>query len=164
MQIIKDKQIVTDTWQHVSADTSADALPAGDVIVPLALWRDAKEQLKANSSQFGVRLEGDTDLNEIASDLDNFAVIALEFPAFRDGRGYSLARRLREHYGYKGEIRAVGNVLRDQVEYMSRVGINAFEIDPSQEVIDALNAFDTISVKYQASSDESLPFYRRRAS
>ena len=164
MQIIKDQTVVTDNWQHIAADTAMSNLPNGDIIIPLQLWNENKNELQARTEQLGVRLDSGADLNEISDHLDKFSVIALEFPAFRDGRGYSLARRLREHLGYKGEIRAVGNVLRDQVEYMSRVGINAFEIDSSQEIEDALNAFDDISIKYQASSDEAQPFYRRRAS
>ncbi len=164
MQIIKDQQLVADTWQHIDAETAVTDLPDGDIIVPLQLWIENKVQLAERSSQLGVRIAGDADLNDFSDDLDKLAVIAIEFPAFRDGRGYSLARRLREHYDYQNEIRAVGNVLRDQIGYMARVGFNAFEIDGKQEATDALNAFSEITVKYQASSDEALPFYRRRAS
>jgi len=164
MQIIKDQKIVADHWQHIATDTTASNLPSGDIIVTLPLWRDSKDELLKRSGLLGLRLAGDADLNDIAEDLKHFAVIALVFPAFRDGRGYSLARRLREHFGYEGEIRATGNVLRDQLAYMSRVGINAFEIDEGQSLQDALMAFDEINVRYQASSDEALPLYRRRAS
>ncbi len=163
MQIIKDQKITIDDWQHLDVDSDIANIPSGKLIAPLVMWNEAKEAISDKADKVGVRLTPDADLNEIAADLDKLPLIAIEFPAFRDGRGYSLARRLREHYKYTGEIRAVGNVLRDQVGYMTRVGFNAFEIDSKQNVDDALQAFDEISVKYQASSDEALPFYRRRA-
>ena len=163
MQIIKDHKIVDDHSQHVAEGAGVDQLPAGDIIVPLALWQAHKEPLLQRQGQLGIRLNGDNDVTEIATELQRFALIALQFPAFRDGRAYSIARTLRQHYNYMGELRAVGNVLRDQAGYMARVGFNAFEIDPKQDVQDALKAFGEISVKYQSSSDEPLPIYRRRA-
>ncbi len=161
MQIIKDQTIVADHWQHVATDASD--FPTGDIIVTLPLWQESKTALLKHPGQLGLRLAGDAGLNGISDDLQHFALIALEFPAFRDGRGYSLARRLRLHLGYQGEIRAIGNILRDQLAYMARVGINAFELDEGQNLQDALKAFSEISVKYQAASDEALPLYRRWA-
>ncbi len=163
MQIIKNRQISEDQWQHLAADADVSQLPTGNIIVPLALWQAHRELLLQRQGQLGIRLNGDNEVAEIATDLPRFSVIALQFPAFRDGRAYSMARMLRQHYGYAGELRAIGNVLRDQVGYMARIGFDAFEIDPKQDVEDALQAFDEISVKYQASSDEPLPIYRRRA-
>lgn len=163
MQIIKNRQISEDQWQHVADDADVTRLPAGDIIVPLALWQAHREQLLQRHGLLGIRLNGDNEVAEIAADLPRFSVIALQFPAFRDGRCYSIARALRQHYGYRGELRAVGNVLRDQLGYMSRVGFDAFEIDPRQDIGDALKAFGEISVRYQASADEPLPLYRRRA-
>jgi uncharacterized protein (DUF934 family) len=163
MQIIKNRQISEDQWQQIAADADVSQLPAGNIIVPLALWQAHRELLLQRQGQLGIRLNGDNEVAEIAADLPRFSVIALQFPAFRDGRAYSMARMLRQHYGYAGELRAVGNVLRDQVGYMARIGFDAFEIDPKQDIEDALQAFGEISVKYQASSDEPLPIYRRRA-
>jgi len=163
MQIIKNRQIIKDQWQHVADDADISQLPVGDIIVPLTLWQAHKTGLLQRRGQLGIRLNGDNDVAEIATDLQHFAVIALQFPAFRDGRAYSMARALRQHFGYSGELRAVGNVLRDQAGYMARVGFDAFEIDPKQKIEDALSAFSEISVRYQASSDEPLPIYRRRA-
>lgn len=163
MQIIKNRQITEDQWQQVADDATPGQLPAGDIIVPLALWQANREALLQHSGRLGVRLNSDVDVAEIAAELHHFDVVALQFPTFRDGRAYSMARSLRQHYGYKGELRATGNVLRDQIDYMSRVGFDAFEIDPKQQIGDAVNGFDEISVRYQASSDEPLPLYRRRA-
>ena len=151
---------------HVPEPTdgvTTDTLPAGDIIIPFATWQNDKEQLLQRPGKFGIRLNGDHDVAEISTDLPHFAVIALQFPSFRDGRSYSIASALRQHYGYTGELRAVGNVLRDQLGYMERAGFDAFEIDASQTIEDALNAFDEISVKYQTASDEPLPLYKRRA-
>lgn len=163
MQIIKNRQIIEDGWQHVADDADIAQLPAGDIIVPLPLWQAHREDLLQRSGKLGIRLSGDNDVAEIAADLPHFATIALQFSGFRDGRSYSLASALRQHYNYTGELRATGNVLRDQAGYMARVGFDAFEIDPKQNIEDVLNAFSEISVKYQASSDEALPLYRRRA-
>ena len=166
MQIIKNRQIIEDQWQHIpdaAEGVEAAPLPAGNIIVPLALWQTDRERLLEREGLLGIRLNGDQDIADMSADLSHFAVIALEFPSFRDGRSYSMASALRQHYGYTGELRAVGNVLRDQLGYMARAGFDAFEIDPAQKIEDALNAFDEISVKYQGSSDEPLPLYRRRA-
>ncbi len=163
MQIIKNRQIIEDSWQHIADDADVDQLPVGNIIVPFTMWLANKEQLLQRQGQLGVQLSGDNDVTEIAADLTHFSVIALQFPGFRDGRSYSIARALRQHHHYSGELRAVGNVLRDQVGYMERVGIDAFEVDSKQKIQDALKAFNEISVKYQSSSDEPLPIYRRRA-
>lgn len=163
MQIIKNRQISEDQWQHVADDAGVSQLPPGNIIVPLALWQARKHELLQRGGKLGVRLNGDNDVADIAAELQHFAVVALQFPAFRDGRAYSMARMLRQHYGYEGELRATGNVLRDQIGYMERAGFDAFEIDPKQRIEDALKAFTEISVKYQGSSDEPQPLYRRRA-
>jgi len=162
-QLIKNRQRVDDQWLMLPSDVDPRQLPEGDIIVTAPVWQAHRETLLARNNGLGITLSGDDDLDAIVPDLDRFQVIALKFPTFRDGRAYSMARHLREHAGYQGEIRAVGDVLRDQLAYMERVGFNAFVIDPRQSSEDALNAFDEISVKYQASSDEPLPIYRRRA-
>jgi len=162
-QIIKHRRIVADDWQSVDAETSIDQLPAGKLIVPLALWIEHREALEQRGEPLALRLDPDFEVDDIAAQLPGFEMVVLQFPAFRDGRAYSQARSLRLHYGYQGEIRASGNVLRDQLMYMERVGFTSFELDAKQDINDALKAFDEISVKYQASSDEPLPLYQRRS-
>ena len=88
--------------------------------------------------------------------------MVLNFPAFKDGRGFTTARLLRERHGYKGEIRAVGDVGRDQMFYMQRCGFNAFEVRSDRDLEDALRALDDFTVTYQAAADQPLPLYRRR--
>ncbi len=162
-QIIKKRQLVEDRWQMVAEEVDASKLPEGDIIVTAQAWQTNRAALLKRHGSLGITLNGDDDLESIVPDLGHFDVIALQFPVFRDGRPYSMARRLREHAGYEGEIRAVGDVLRDQLAYMERVGFDAFVIDPRQSTEEALKAFDEITVKYQASSDEALPIYRRRS-
>ncbi|MCF8473735.1 MAG: DUF934 domain-containing protein [Emcibacter sp.] len=157
MQIIKDKAIVEDHWIHYSGEGD---LPKGDVIVSFDYWAENKDKLSGR--RLGLRLEPDSLVKNIQSDLDDFALIAINFPSFNDGRGYSIAKILRDRYGYAGEIRAVGDVMRDQLFYMQRCGFNAYEIKAGRDIQDALKAFDDFSVKYQTSSDEPLPLYRRR--
>ncbi|MFD2189978.1 DUF934 domain-containing protein [Pistricoccus aurantiacus] len=108
-------------------------------------------------------LASDTVLDPaIYESLADQPVIAIDFPAFTDGRGYTLARQLRERYGYRGEIRAVGDVLIDQLFYMHRCGFDAFLLREDQVVEDALNAQHTFSLSYQISIDTPEPLFLRR--
>ena len=161
MKIIKDGAIVEDGWTHVPSDATLADVPAGDVIVPLTLWQAEKEALSARAGRLGVRLASDDLAETIAGDLDRFAVIAIEFPIYRDGRGYSQARILRDRYSYEGELRAVGDVLKDQMFYLHRVGFNAFEVRADRSIEDALKSLTDFSVTYQPAADNPLPLRRR---
>jgi uncharacterized protein (DUF934 family) len=161
MEIIRNREILRDGWVHVA---DGDPLPAAaDIIVSLERWKQEKDALLARGTKLGVRLKSDQQPAEIADDLSRLAVVALEFPRFADGRAYSSARLLRERYNYKGEVRAVGYVLRDQMFYMHRCGFNAFELHPGKDLREALEAFKDFSVTYQAAADDPRPLYRRRA-
>jgi len=161
MKVINNRQIVDDSWQAIDDESNIKQLPDNKIIISLAFWNKHKQSLTARDDALGITLNPEDDVAEIAADLSSFALVVLQFPAFRDGRAYSQARNLRLHYDYQGEIRASGNVLRDQLAFMERVGFNSFEIDDHQDINDAINGFDEIEVKYQASSDESLPLYKR---
>ncbi|MFN4143173.1 DUF934 domain-containing protein [Aestuariivirga sp.] len=125
MPLLKNNAIVSDTWLHAEAE--GDLPNAGDVIVPFARLLKEWGALSERSGALGVRF-GNTDRPEaLATFLHRLSVIVLPFPAFGDGRAYSIARKLRE-MGYRGEIRAVGNVLPDQLQFMLQVGFDAFEI------------------------------------
>lgn len=158
-RIIKGRQIVTDHWRHLADD---EPLPEGPVSVSLARWQAEREALLSRFDRVGLRLKNDDDLKEIVGDLSHFALIALEFPVFKDGRAFSQARLLRERYGYRGELRAIGDVLRDQLFFMQRVGIDAYELRADRDLEDALEAFAEFTVTYQPAVDEPLPLYRRR--
>jgi uncharacterized protein (DUF934 family) len=109
----------------------------------------------------GVLLAGSDDPGQLGADLPGIGLIAIEFPKFVDGRGFSTARLLRERYGYKGEIRAVGSYLPDQIYYLRRCGFDAFEV-PDERVEDALGCWTPFSEPYQAGVDQP-PLYQRRA-
>jgi uncharacterized protein (DUF934 family) len=163
--LIKIRQVVQDNWQllEAAADGALPGVPAqGDVIVPLALWRRERANLLARSGRLGVRLEAGDGPEALADDLAHFDVIAVHFPKFTDGRGYSTARLLRERYGYRGEIRAIGDVQRDQLLHLSRCGFDAFAVKERRDPEALLGAFADFSEAYQASVERPLPLFRRR--
>ncbi|WP_345790474.1 DUF934 domain-containing protein, partial [Enterobacter sp. Acro-832] len=127
--MITNNQIVDETWHLLPKYFSFDELSnCDDYIVPLQMWRDHAHVLKARDGGLGVWLDSDEEAEEIGEDVQHFQVIALNFPAFTDGRNYSNARLLRDRYGFKGELRAIGDVLRDQLFFMARCGFDAFAI------------------------------------
>lgn len=166
--IIRDRRIVEDDWTWVADDA---ALPSsGKVIVSWPRWQAERAALTARG-QVGVSLPGTLDVDAVKDDLPALALIALQFGFIQpkpeggrtfDGRAYSQARLLRERYGFKGEIRATGDVFRDAMFYMARCGVNAFELKPSHSLEDALNAFRDFSLGYQGAADDPTPIFRRR--
>ncbi|WP_079202076.1 DUF934 domain-containing protein [Pseudomonas sp. CC6-YY-74] len=163
-RIIKNGQVVDESWHLLPKDTTLDGLSnCDDLIVPLALWVEHSRALKARDGGLGVWLEAGEEIEEIADQLDNFQVIALNFPAFTDGRHCSSAYLLRTRYGYTGEVRAIGDVLRDQLFALQRCGFDAFALREDKDPQDALKAFEEFSEVYQASSDQPQPLFRRRA-
>lgn len=161
-QIIKHRAVIQDNWQLLEHG-SIGALPfSGDVIVPLDLWIGEREALSFRLGRIGVWLDADADPQSIAPELARLQLIAVRFGSFTDGRGYTLARLLRERYGYRGELRAIGEVLRDQLYYLSRCGFDAFALRPDQDTERALAALDDFSEAYQASVERPHPLFRRR--
>ena len=158
MKIIRDRAIVDDDYVHVTdgAEQPVDAKP----IVPLADFIKNRETLLARHAAVGVRVPSDKLPADIR-DLERLALIAIEFPKFTDGRGYSVARMLRQRHGFRGELRAVGWVLRDQLLYLERCGFNAFELKPGKPLESGLEAFGELSVAYQAAADRRRPPSRR---
>ena len=148
MKIIKDKQIVEDSWVHLADETT---LSSGNITVSLTRWKQEQTTLSNYNGDIGIRLTPDDTLDDISTDLNNIPLIALEFPAFTDGRSFSHARLLRERYQFTGEIRAIGNYMLDQVFYLMRVGVNAFELTNTKELNVALNSMSDFSVRYQES-------------
>lgn len=132
------------------------------VLVPFQLWRAERAACDALGVAIGVLVRDDDDLSQVAEQLPHIAIIAVNFPKFTNGRGYSIARVLRGRYGYKGELRAIGDIMRDQIFYLSRVGFDAFELRADQDVQQSLDALKDFSEPYQASSDQPVPLFRRR--
>lgn len=162
-RLIKDHAIVEDRYTVVSpAEDGSLTLPAGPVLVSLATWQAHREALLAHPHDKGVQLKPDEFAETIANDLDTLALVAVEFPAFADGRGYSTAYTLRSRYGYKGELRAVGDVFKDTLFYQQRSGFNAFVIRADKNIDDALLGLQTFSAPYQGTANDPAPLYRRR--
>jgi uncharacterized protein (DUF934 family) len=109
-----------------------------------------------------IRLEPQDDPAAIAARLQNVSLIEINFPKFGDGRGFSIARLLRERYGYKGELRAVGQVARDHLHYMEQCGFDAFLLRDGEDVAEALAAFDDFSEHYQTTVAQPVPLFKRR--
>lgn len=167
-QLLKNGALVADTWQTLTLGEGetpeALTLPAGPVIFPLAVWQVRQAEILARQQAFGLLLKGSDRVEEIADEVNHFAVIAIDFPKFVDGRGYSLASLLRQRYGYTGELRAVGDVLHDQLFYLQRVGFDAFALKDGKNAELALaSAFATFSDSYQASTSQPQPRFRRLA-
>ena len=162
MPLLKDGKVAADSWAPLSEGTE---MPQGDVIVTLEQWQAGRERLRGHNGRLGLRLKSDQSPAQLADDLQHFALIALEFPRFGDGRAYSYARLLRERYAFKGELRAVGNVLRDQLLFMLRCGFDAFEI-AGEGALDAWReAVAEIDLFYQptGTSGATLGALRRAA-
>jgi uncharacterized protein (DUF934 family) len=166
-EIIKNGGIVSDDWQVLKLaegeSVESVVLPGTATLLPLAVWLARKPEIIASGQKTGVWLESSEDPAAIAADVAHFTVIGIDFPKFTDGRGYSSARLLRERYGYCGEIRAIGDVLLDQLFYMKRCGIDAFALRADQNPEKALASLATFSESYQAAVDQPQPLFRRRA-
>ena len=163
--LIKERRIVADSW-HLLERGSKGELPEvparGDVIVPLALWLARREDFLAYPGKLGVWVDANEGPEALAGDVQRFPLIAVNFPKFGDGRGYSIARLLRERYGYRGELRAIGDVLHDHLYFMEQCGFDAFALREDQDAQEALSAFDTFSDSYQATVLRPVPLFRRR--
>ena len=164
--IIKHRAIVSDDWTVLRLaegdDAATVAVPAGRVIVPLAVWLAQRATLESRV-ELGVWLPSDTRPESLKDDLARFSVVAVDFPKFSDGRGYSIAYNLRARLGYQGELRAIGDVLRDQLFYMSRVGFDAFATREDRNIQDALKGLTDFSETYQTSWDQKTPLFKRVA-
>ena len=163
-EIIKDKKVVQDDWNVArlgeGETPESFAVPAGKTIVPLKVWLAQREALSARND-IGVWIASDERPEALKDDIARFTVIAVDFPKFMDGRGYSIAYNLRARLGYTGELRAIGDVLRDQLFYMQRVGFNAFAVRADKNIHDALKGLTDFSEPYQAALDIKAPLFAR---
>jgi uncharacterized protein (DUF934 family) len=161
-KLIRDRAVVDDLWTLLRNAHALADLPADDpVIVPLALWHAERKALIARRN-VGVWLAPDAEPADLAGDVEALPVIAVDFPKFVDGRGYSIARLLRDRYGYRGELRAVGDVLRDQLYAMAECGFDAFSVREDRDPYDALRGLDDFTGLYASTSRTPQPWFRRR--
>ena len=163
-QYIKDGRIRADDWARLLPDEQG-ALPAApadaDVIVPLAAWLADAGKWQSRGGRVGVCLAPDDDPALLEPYLAELVLIAIDFPAFTDGRGYSLARLLRERYDYAGELRAVGDVWPDVIRPLWQVGFDAFLVKDGKKLDDG-DYYNTFSDSYQVTYRQPLPLFRRR--
>ena len=151
-KLIKDGVICEDHW--LPADAGSDPEPGR--ICTLEQWKSLKDK-----RQSAVQIEPGEGPEALLTALDELALVAINFPVFTDGRGFSYARELRER-GYTGELRAVGDFIRDQLTYLRRVGFNAFQLSDESQLDDALGSLADFSEYYQSAIDQPLPLFRRR--
>ena len=160
-RLIRNRALAEDRYTLLrDAATLADVPDGVPVIVPLALWSERRVALIARG-ETGVWLAPADDPGTLAADVARLAVIAIDFPQFTDGRGYSHARLLRERFGYAGELRAIGDVGRDQLYYLAQCGFDAFAIPDGRDAAAAIAAFADFSDGYQATFSRT-PWFRRR--
>jgi uncharacterized protein (DUF934 family) len=160
-KIIKDSEIIEDVWHLIDIDADINtAISDEPTIVPLAVWQQQREQLSGHP-QLGICLNSDESPSLIKDDIALFKLIAINFPQFADGRGFSYGRELKEQHHFTGELRAVGDFMRDQLGYLKRCGFNAFALE-NTDLEAAISSLNDFSEYYQSSIDQPLPLFKRR--
>ncbi|MGB2172912.1 MAG: DUF934 domain-containing protein [Porticoccaceae bacterium] len=159
-QVLKDNSVIEDSW--IILDESSETIPEGDILLTYAQWQDHLDDLSSHNGKLGVIIEGNAEIEDIVGPLLNLPLIAVNFPKFADGRGFSVARLLRERYNYQGEIRAVGGFIRDQLYLLSRCGFNAFKFSDDTDITKAANSLQDFTETYQVSAEQKNPLFRRR--
>jgi uncharacterized protein (DUF934 family) len=159
-QLIRKGVIVDDAYMVVRGTEPVDVTEGVPVIVPLAAWQANRDALRARA-EVGVWLAPEDDPLALAGDVGSLTLIAIDFPRFTDGRGYSSARLLRERLHYRGELRAIGDVQRDQLHYLAQVGFDALAVREDLDVDAALASLRDFSDGYQATQART-PWFRRR--
>lgn len=158
-----DARVEAELWRYAGLPGAEEVpLSAAPVVVPLALWLEKRAELGARREPLGVWLKPDDDPAALAADLAELAIIAVYFPRLSDGRGYSTAFLLRTRHGYKGELRAIGDVGRDQLFLLKRCGFDSFALAPQRDPEAAVPGLDDFSLRYQGSVDDPFPLFRRR--
>ncbi len=161
--LVREGRVVSDDPWTFLAD-GEDGPVVGDLVVPFHRFVEQRDfWLSRASGRLGLLVGPADKVEDIAQDVNRFALIAVAFPAFRDGRGFTSARLLRERYGYEGELRAVGDVLPDLLFYLLRCGFTSFTLKAPDPEAAYARAVKTFSVSYQAASDARTPVHRLRA-
>ncbi len=155
-RLIKGNRVVDDPWRFIPADFSGE-LPQGKLLVPMTRWL-----ADTDNPHLAPWIDSEEDFEEFAARLVQAPLIAINFPSFTDGRGFSTARLLRERYGYQGELRAVGHVIQDQLFYLRRCGFDAYDLREGTDLEAALASLEDFTTSYQAATDTPEPLFRRR--
>ena len=160
MPLVKSGRVATDTFVHLADDAE---LPGdGAVLISAARFLENPEAISRRLGKTGVTWPNNRDVDDLVPYLDRLAMVALVFPTFRDGRAYSQARLLRERYGFKGELRATGQVLRDQFLFMLRAGFDEFEVKKEADAEAFTSTAKRYSVFYQPTGDGRLTALHQR--
>ncbi|MBN4053732.1 DUF934 domain-containing protein [Haliea sp. AH-315-K21] len=164
-KLIKDGALIENNWRLIDKETGIDSLGSIDnkqLIVPVKLWLENKELLSQYKDTIGIWFDSDENPALLDDDANNFPIIALNFPSFRDGRSYSHAAILRQQQNFKGDMRAIGDVRRDQVSYMLSCGFSSFLIPDDMDATVLLTGFHDFSENYQSTVTKPTPLFRRR--
>ena len=160
MPLVKNARTTTDLFVQIA--DGAELPGDGAILVPAARFLEDPEAVLKHAGKVGVIWPNNRDLDDLVPYLDRLAAVALVFPSFRDGRAYSQARLLRERHGYDGELRATGQVLRDQFVFMSRAGFDAFEVKKDADADAFAETMKRYSVFYQPTGDGRVTALNRR--
>jgi uncharacterized protein (DUF934 family) len=160
MPLVKNGKIATDEFVRVADDAEIPA--EGNILIPLVRFLENAETLLRRAAKVGVIVPNNRDLDDLEPYFERLAAIALVFPSFRDGRAYSQARLLRERYGFDGELRAIGQVLRDQFMFMTRAGFDAFEVKKDSDAHAFAETIRRYTVFYQPTGDGRVTALRQR--
>jgi uncharacterized protein (DUF934 family) len=160
MPLVKQGRITTDPFVHVL--DGAELPDDGAILIAAARFLEDPEAVLKRAGKVGVIWPNSRDLDDLVPYLDRLAAVALVFPSFRDGRAYSQARLLRERHGYDGELRATGQVLRDQFVFMLRAGFDAFEVKKDADAEAFAETVKRYSVFYQPTGDGRVAAFNRR--
>ena len=163
--ITSDGSIREDNWVVVPRPADGESLniPDQPALIPADLWLAGKEHFE-DRDDIGVWLDSHEEPEILAGVVNELPVIAVNFPKFSDGRGYSIARLLRERLNYRNELRAVGDVLLDQLQFMKRCGFNTYVLRADKDINKAARCLNFFTQGYQAATDTDEPLFRRRAS
>ncbi|MGO1750241.1 MAG: DUF934 domain-containing protein [Marinobacter sp.] len=164
--IFRDGSIRQNQWVVIQRPESGESLDIPEqqpALIPADLWIADREQF-AGKDNIGVWLDSHDEPGILADHVHELSLVAVNFPKFSDGRGYSTARLLRERFGYKNELRAIGDVLLDQLQFMKRCGFDTYDLRPDKDTRKAARSLNFFSQGYQAATDTNLPLFRRRAS
>ncbi len=160
--LLEADQVADNPWTLVlDTETTPDDLPAGPVMIPVSVWLAHRSTLSERQEPVAIWLPSDAEPDEFADELDSFELIGIQFPSFNDGRALSLATLLRTRYGYRGALRAVGEVHEDLIHYMRRCGIDSYLLREGGNVEAAQRNYAIMSDYYQGSVIEPQPLFRR---
>lgn len=168
--VIRNRRVENDVWETLGLDPAEGlaTLPAGPIIVPVKVAVERIDELVKRKDPLGLWFAPDDDPHDIlppASRLmPRLSLLAVHFPRFGDGRGYSTGTLLRTRHGWQGELRAFGDIGRDHLFNLARCGFDSFRLPPQRDPHDAIPGFSDFSLRYQGSVDDPLPLFRKRLS